>query len=112
MDTSICLGFIDSFSKFVVLVPLTNANSIEVRNGIFNNWIRVFGEPQQLHSDQDKNLNSKLKYMIFAMILKYKKLEQHRFILNQMACVKDYLEQLKICCMLYIMKEILAGQML
>jgi len=53
------LGIVDSFSKFVALVPLRSLHSEEITSALFEKWISIFGPPKILHSDQGPNLNSR-----------------------------------------------------
>ena len=52
------LGMNDHFSKYPVLVPLKSIDSNSIAEGIFKNWISIFGIPMILHSDRGSNLNS------------------------------------------------------
>ena len=54
-----CLVMIDHFTKWLELFPLRNQKSEAVAKKIVDGWIPRHGAPQQLHSDQATNLNSK-----------------------------------------------------
>jgi len=52
------LAIVDSYSKFLVLVPLKDTDSRTVCDALFSNWISIFGPPVQLHSDRGRNFIS------------------------------------------------------
>ena len=54
-----CLVMIDHFTKWLELFPLRNQQSETVAKKIVDGWIPRHGAPEQLHSDQGTNLNSK-----------------------------------------------------
>ena len=51
---------IDHFTKWLELFPLRNQKSETVAKKIVDGWIPRHGAPEQLHSDQGTNLNSKI----------------------------------------------------
>ena len=55
-----CLVMIDHFTKWLELFPLRNQKSETVAKKIVDGWIPGHGAPEQLHSDQGTNLNSKI----------------------------------------------------
>jgi transposase InsO family protein len=54
------LGVIDYFSKFIMLIPLRNTDSMTVAEAIFKKWICLFGAPNSIHSDRGTCFESAL----------------------------------------------------
>lgn len=52
------LAMIDSFSKYIVLVPLNTTDAETVATAIFTRWIAIFGAPVSIHSDRGTNFES------------------------------------------------------
>ena len=48
----------DYFSKWPVAVPLPNAEARTVAQGFVDNFVSIFGVPEQLHSDQGRQFES------------------------------------------------------
>lgn len=42
----------DTFSKYVVAVPLKNKLAPSISSAFHSNWILLFGPPLRMHSDQ------------------------------------------------------------
>ena len=48
----------DHFTRWIALVPLKNATSVEISEAFFKHWIRDFGVPQLVVMDSGSNFNS------------------------------------------------------
>lgn len=55
-----CLVMIDHFTKWLELFPLRNQKAETIAKKIMDGWIPHHGAPEQLHSDQGKNLTGKV----------------------------------------------------
>ncbi|KAL0210211.1 hypothetical protein P9112_010295 [Eukaryota sp. TZLM1-RC] len=52
-DNKYLLGFVDSFTRYTILVPLKELNSLEVADALIWNVCAIFGIPMSIHSDND-----------------------------------------------------------
>ena len=54
-------------SKYVVAIPLSEANSLKIATAFLNNFIYIYGAPKTLLTDQDANFTSSLVKNITKM---------------------------------------------
>jgi transposase InsO family protein len=48
----------DIFTRFTRAVPIKDQKAETVANALLNEWFYVYGVPERLHSDQDRNCES------------------------------------------------------
>ncbi|KAL0207201.1 hypothetical protein P9112_011829 [Eukaryota sp. TZLM1-RC] len=58
------LHFVDTFSKFSILVPVTDITALTVVNSILTDVYSVFGAPRSIHSDNESGFST--KYSLFC----------------------------------------------
>ena len=59
----------DLFTKYAVTVALQDMTAATVANAIIDEWIKSFGAPDVIHTDQGSNFNSKLMHDICRIFM-------------------------------------------
>ena len=64
---SYILAIQDYFTKYLVLVPMADMKAETVSRAIADHWIRWFGAPMEIYSDQGRQYESKLMKEVFGL---------------------------------------------
>ena len=63
---------IDTFSRFRLGQFIPNKEGATIVSVLINTWIKLFGSPETLHSDQGKEfLNKEMQHLCDCMDIKY-----------------------------------------
>ena len=57
----------DYFTKFTQAIPLPNQMSETVAKAFVSEWLHVYGEPDQVHTDQGRNFESELMHQLYEV---------------------------------------------
>ena len=71
---SYILVVVDYFTKYAEIYPLQNMEAETVAEAVFKGWIKRFGCPRELHSDQGKQFES----LLFQELCKYLQIHKTR----------------------------------
>ena len=62
------LTITDYFTKFVIAEPLPDQKAHTLADAFMRSWVRYFGAPQQLHTDQGKSIDGNLIRQLCSML--------------------------------------------
>lgn len=85
----------DYFSKYTEIYPLPNMEAETIADAVFRGWIKRYGCPYEIHTDQGSQFESQLYFLNFVKYCAFQKLEQQLFIRDLTGWWKDLMEAVK-----------------
>lgn len=89
---------IDNFTKYLELFPIKEGTAAGLVDKLAHEYIPRHGAPEQLHSDQGKNLNATVVIDVCVTFFKYAKQEPDHFSRSQTERLSELFERLMACC--------------
>ena len=93
----------DHYSKYVIIIPISNCKTITIMFAIVNKWIYVYGICENIINDNGSQFISHL-YKLLMKIFNIKIIIHHLIIQKVMVVMKDYIVILIINLLIYYYK--------